>query len=216
MGTDNNWNAEFRRALAARRAAIRTVRTLSTMISSRHYDVRIEALEALSDCASEVDLESLTRKGIRDRNELVRVTAIEIAGGHGLKSMQAEIIRCLKSDRSWLVRSKAAVALGEMHALEARKILEDGLRRAGEEERLGFYYALVKLGARKYLDALLQALTHDFYRVRCATANLIPGVANKRNKRMLLRLLTEALEREETVAARSSLESALKELRNGG
>jgi HEAT repeat protein len=216
MGTDNNWNAEFRRALAARRAVVRIVRTLNGMSSSRYYDVRMEVLEALSDCASEFDLESLVRKGIRDRDELVRVTAIEIAGDHGLKSMQDEIIRRLKSDRSGLVRSKAAIALGEMHALEARKILEDRLGRAGDEERLGFYYALVKLGARKHLDALLQGLTHDFYRIRCATASLIPGLVEKTDKRLLIRRLREALEHEETVAARSSLESALKELSNGG
>lgn len=212
MSTDKDWNAEFGRALAARKTAVRTVRTLRGMISSRRYDVRMEALEALSNCAFESDLESLVRKAIHDRNELVRVTAIEIAGDHELKSVQAEIIRRLKSDRSWLVRSRAAVALGEMHASDARKILADRLRTAGEEERFGFYYTLVKLGSRKYLDALLQGLTHDFYRIRCATASLIPGIVDKRNKRSLIRLLREALDREETVAARSSLKSALKEL----
>jgi HEAT repeat protein len=215
MSTDNNWNAEFRRALAARRAVIPIVRTLNGMSSSRYNDVRMEALEALSDCAFEFDLEALVRKAIRDRDELVRVTAIEIAGEHGLKSMQDEIVRRLKSDRSGLVRSKAAVALGEMHALKARKILEDRLGRAGDEERPGFYYALVKLGARKYLDALMQGLTHDFYRIRCATASLIPGLVEKTDKRLLIRRLKEALEHEETVAARSSLKSALKELSNG-
>jgi HEAT repeat protein len=184
------------------------------MTSSPRHDVRIEALEALSDCVFELDLESLVRKAIHDRDALVRVTAIELAGDHALKSMQAEIIRRLKSDRSWLVRSAAAVALGEMSALEARKILDDRIHLAGEEERVGIYYALVKLGVRKYLNPFSQGLKHNFYRIRCATANLVPGMVNKSNKRFLVRTLRHALDQEETVAARSSLKSALKELSN--
>jgi HEAT repeat protein len=182
------------------------------MTSSRGYDVRIEALEALSDCAFDLDLEALVRKAIHDRDELVRVTAIEIAGDHALKSLEAEIIRRLKSDRSWLVRSAAAVALGDMFAVEVRKILSDRIHLAGEEERVGLYYALVKLGGRKYLIPFSQGLGHNLYRIRCATANLIPGMVNKQNRRFLIRLLREALDREETVAARSSLKNTLAEL----
>jgi HEAT repeat protein len=185
------------------------------MASSRRYDVRIEALEALSDRGFELNLESVVRKAIHDRNELVRVTAIEIAGDHALKSIQPEIIGRLKSDRGWLVRSAAAVALGDMSAVEARKILEDRIALAGEEERVGYYYALVKLGVQKYLPAFLQGLGHNFYRIRCATANLMPGMVDKTKKRLLICRLREALDHEETVAARSSLESALKELSNG-
>ena len=185
------------------------------MSSSPRYDVRIEALEALSDCAFELDLESVVRKAIHNRDELVRVTAIEVAGNHALKSMQAEIVGRLKSDRSWLVRSTAAVALGDMSAKETRNILEDRVRLAGEEERVGLYYALVKLGVRKDLIPFLQGLRHNFYRIRCATANLIPGLVDKGNKRTLLRRLREALDHEETVAAQSSLKSTLKKLSNG-
>ncbi|MGA6970229.1 MAG: HEAT repeat domain-containing protein, partial [Candidatus Binatus sp.] len=141
MGTDNDWNAEFRRALAARRAATRILKALNSMISSPQYDVRMEALEALCDCAFEIDLERSVRKRIRDRNELVRVTAIEVAGDHGLKSLRPEIIQRLKSDRSWLVRRAAAVALGDLYAVEARKILSDRIHLAGAAERVGLYYA---------------------------------------------------------------------------
>jgi HEAT repeat protein len=215
MATDIKAGIEFRRALMARRGIVRTITTLNTMLSSPQYDVRIEALEALSDCRFDLDIESVVHKAIHDRNELVRVTAIEIAGDHRLKSMQDEIAGCLRSDRSWLVRSAAAVALGDMSAVEARKILEDRIGLAGEEERVGFYYALVKLGVRRFLVPLLQGLGHDFYRIRCATANLLPGTVDKRNKRLLMRRLTEAMDRETTVAARSSLERALKELSNG-
>jgi HEAT repeat protein len=215
MATDTKAGIEFRRALAARVAIVRTIGTLSTMLSSPQYDVRIEALEALSDCRFDLDIESIMRKAIHDRNELVRVTAIEIAGDHKLKSIQDEITGRLTSDRSWLVRSAAAVALGDMSVLGARKILEDRIGLAGEEERVGLYYALVKLGVRRFLAPLLQGLGNDFYRIRCATANLMPRLVDKRNKRLFIRRLREALDHEETLAARSSLESTLKELCNG-
>ena len=212
MATDSDWNAEFRRALAARRAATRILKTLTGMLSSPQYDVRMEALEALCDCEFEIDLERSVRKRIRDRNELVRVTAIEVAGDHGLKSVQPEIIQRLKSDRSWLVRRAAAVALGDLSAVEARKILVDRIHLAGEAERVGLYYALVKLGVRKYLVPFSRGLSNESYLIRCATANLIPGIADTGNKRRWIRLLNDALGKEETVAARSSLESTLKEL----
>jgi HEAT repeat protein len=214
MATRTNGAIEFRRALAARRRMVRTIRTLKTMLSSRRYDVRMEALEALGDCAFELDLEAILRKAIHDRDELVRVTAIEIAGDCMWKSMQDEITGRLKSDRSWLVRSKAAVALGDMSAVEARKLIEHRIGRANEEERVGLYYALFKLGEHKYLPSLLQGLTHKFYQIRCATASIIPGMVDKTNKRLLVRRVREALDREETLAARSSLESTLKELSN--
>jgi HEAT repeat protein len=202
MGTDNDWNAEFRRALAARRAATRIIRTLTGMISSPQYDVRMEALEALCDCTFEIDLERSVRKRIRDRNELVRVTAIEVAGDHVLKSLRPEIIQRLKSDRSWLVRRAAAVALGDLSAVEARKILVDRIHLVGEAERVGLYYALVKLGVRKYLVPFSRGLSNVSYLIRCATANLIPGIADRGNKRRWIRLLNDE----------SSLESTLKEL----
>jgi hypothetical protein len=212
MGADDKWNAEFRRALAARRAATRIVKTLTSMISSPQWEVRMEALEALRDCAFEIDLESSVRKRIRDRNEVVRVTAIEVAGDHRLKSLRPEVIQRLKSDRSWIVRRAAAVALGDMSAVEARKILVDRIHLAGEAERVGLYYALLKFGVRKYLIPFSQGLRNDSYLIRCATANLIPGIADKRNKRFWMRILKDALDREETVAVRWSLRSALKQI----
>lgn len=213
MLTEMDQNAKFRRALAVHKKAARLAKSLNAMLSSRYYEVRIEALEALSDFT--FALETAVLKGLHDRDDLVRVTAIEIAGAHRLKSMQGDIVRRLKSDRSVLVRSKAAVALGEMYTIEAVKILKDRIDRAGDAERTGLYYALIKLGEQKYLDPLLKDLTHNFYRIRCATASVIPGLVDKTNKRMLLNRLKEALKREHIVAARSSLKNALKELNDG-
>jgi HEAT repeat protein len=214
MAPDNR-NIEFRRALAAHTKLVGTLTTLKTMISSRYADVRIEALEALNHGLSEVDLESVLRMAIHDQSELVRVTAIEIADDRALKSMLPEITARLESDKSWLVRSAAAIAMGDMSAGEARKTLEARVSLAGEEERVGFYYALVKLGVRKYLPSFLQGLSHHFYRVRCATANLIPKLIDKRNKPLFVQRVREALEQEETVAVRSSLENTIKHLSNG-
>jgi HEAT repeat protein len=185
------------------------------MASSPRWDVRIEALEALSDCALELDLERLVRKRIHDRSELVHVTAIEMCGDHAMKSVQPDIAQRLTSDRSWLVRRAAAIALAEMSAVGVRKVLADRVRNADEEERVGLYYALVRLGGRRYMAPLIQGLKHDFYRIRCATANVIPGVANETNKRSLIRLLKDALNREKSLAARGSIERALSELTGG-
>ena len=76
------------------------------------------------------------------------------------------------SDESELVRSWAAIAIAEIGTDEAIAKLERKLPLAQDEERVGFLYALIRRGNRDHLSAFLDGLSHSFYRVRCATANL--------------------------------------------
>ena len=188
----------------------RSIKSLVRMTGSRSYETRMEALEALSD--SQLDIEPLIRKAIGDRDDLVRTTAAEIAGGHNIVSLSDELIRCVKSDRSALVRSAAAVALGELGAVQGRDVLTQRMARASKEELVAIQYALIKLGRPKYLGSLLKALSHTFYRVRYAAAHLLPGVVNPGNIRLVRDGVKQALEREGTVLVRSSLKEALEEI----
>ena len=183
---------------------------LIRMAINGNYETRIDALEALDD--SQLDLEPQVRRAMRDRSDLVRATAVEIAGGHDLTSLSDELIRGLISDQSSLVRSASAVALAEMHIIKARNVLKKQLTVCEEEERFPIYYSLAKLGYNQYLKPLLKALTHDSYLIRFTTAHLLPGVVSEQNVKLVRKSISGALKRESTVLVRSSLQEALKEI----
>jgi len=152
------------------------------------------------------------RRAIDDRDELVRATANEIAADEKLFELKEELLRTFRRDRSPLVRSTAAVALGDLGVSEASKALRASLRTADDEERVRIYYALAQLGIAEYFDLFLNGLSHDYYRVRCATANLATNIAGGRNTRRIRASAQDALKRETTVAARSSLKGLLQDL----
>ena len=210
MESRKQYARDMRKIQKARDQIRKAFEGLVRMTANQSYETRMEALQALND--SELDLEPHVGKALRDRDELVRTTAAEIAGERKLISLQDKLIRQLKSDRSVLARSAAAVALGEMRASKARNILRSGITASGAEEQVGLFYALVRLGAGKYFSSFLEGLKHDSYRVRCATANLLPDLIDEKNRSATMKSLREALAREQTVAARSSFNYALNEI----
>ncbi|MGC1339152.1 MAG: HEAT repeat domain-containing protein [Candidatus Binataceae bacterium] len=207
----NRYARDMREIRKARVRIKESVERLARMSVAHSYETRLEALEALNDC--EIELEPYVRKAMSDRDELVRTTAAEIAGERRLLSLRDRLIRQLNSDHSRLVRSAAAVALGDMNAVEARGALKERISVSGDWERNGIYYALVKLGVERNFDYFLSGLKHDSYIVRCATASLLPGLVNVKNRAIALKSLKVALLREQTVAARSSIEDAIEEIR---
>jgi hypothetical protein len=90
--------------------------------------------------------------------------------------------------------------------------MEDRLPVAGDEERVCLLYALYELGVRDVLSEFLVGLRHDFYRVRCATANLSCQLADASNRDDIVSALRTALERETSAAARTTIEDALADL----
>jgi len=210
MSANGNQTIQVSRNGAPQTALREALRALAAQCSDRDYEVRIAALETLSECA--IEIEGVVGRAMRDRNELVRITAMEIAAEMILIGLKDEVVRHLETDRSPLVRAYAAIALGEMKTANLRDILEPRLRDRNEHVRAGIYYGLAKAGVHKYLKPFLNGLKSANYRTRCFTANLLTSLAQNSDRALIVRLLKEALEREDTVAARSSIESALGEL----
>ena len=210
MSANGNHTIQASRNGAPQTALREAMRTLAAYSSDRNYEVRIAALENISEWA--IEIEGIVGRAMRDRNELVRIAAIEIVGEMKLVGLQAEVVRHLETDRSPLVRAYAAVALGEMHSVNPRDILEPRLQDRNEHVRAGIYYGLAKAGVHKYLKPFLNGLKSTNYRIRCFTANLLTSLDRTNDRTLIIRLLKEALEREDTVAARSSIEHALEEL----
>lgn len=196
-------------AVGAARAAVDSLLELSL---SKYAEVRMRAIEALGDFQSS-QVDSRVIGALSDPDELVRASAVE-AFVACRRPMGAGALDRLVDDRSSLVRCSAAIALGDLLRFEAKELIERRLNRArtGDEERVGLVYGLIKLGQRERFPAFLDGLFHDFYRIRCATANLLPDLVAEGDRPFTINLLKSALQRERTIAARSSIEFALDKL----
>lgn len=151
------------------------------------------------------------RDGLLDKDELVRVTCLEILGDWKDNESVSQIKECL-SDGSWIVRSEAAIALSSIGIKDAVMLIEKKIPLAGDEEKNRYYFALYQLGKFEYFSKLLDGLFHEHYRIRCATANLLPNIVSPTNKELILRVLHFALKNEKTKAAKSSMKNTIKEI----
>ncbi len=109
------------------------------------------------------------------------------------------------------MRSAAATALGDLRLVAGRAVLESCLAsEKNEEVRVAIYSALYELGAVSFLNDIFESLLNsDFYRVRCAAANLLVKISNNDNRERILRELHRAASSEETVAGTSSIADAI-------
>jgi HEAT repeat protein len=127
----------------------------------------------------------------------------------------AQPLRKALLDRSPLVRSYAASAIGVLEDHSARTILYQRLlKERSPRARVGLLHGLFRLGDKQQLWALVALLESKSYRVRCAVANTLADLPlTLAEKRDVVRHLNQRLKSETTVAARSSFESALKQLK---
>jgi HEAT repeat protein len=185
---------------------------LVELLADRDGSVRYEAAHALGRAlAGSGKAPVALLRCIDDRDELVTIAAIEAAGDIGDKRAAPRIRRRL-NDPSPLVRSWAASALGLLGARGAHGALMEASRRErSSTARVGMYEALSRLGEPSSLESLLALLRSKQYRVRCAVANAVAELPIGPDCRgEVRRALRQALAAEQTVAAASSLKSALR------
>ena len=187
-----------------------TADRLLDLSRNRDSEVRMRSIEAMARLRG-AEIESRITEALSDQEELVRVVALEAIGSWGNRSWTTSVVRAFL-DESELVRSAAAVALAEIGGEAEVAELEKRLQDAQDEEKVSMLYALYKLGKRHYLPSFLSGLSHSFYRVRCATANLSCSIVNDANRSVITSSLEASLSRETTRAARSSIEHALGEV----
>ena len=189
----------------------RSLRRLLQLADHRDEEVRFRAIERLGEYPSETVIRRL-HAGLEDTDELVRIACLEILGDWRNEASIDLITKCLDDDDE-LVRCAAADALGEIGNTRSVRVLEPRIAEASDRERMSLYAALCGLGREKYFEPLLNLLKSDDYRTRCAVANSIWLYVNDSNKKKVLEKLREALEIEDTVAARSSIEEAIKDFK---
>lgn len=172
------------------------------------WEVRYQAIEFIQQ-SGVLDTLKRARQGLYDSKELVRVVCLEILGEvHDERSVKD--IKSLLNDASSLVRGAAALSLGEIGISGSIDELLSRLQVEDDDEvKIPIYAALYTLGQDEYLENLLEGLSNEYYRVRCASANLLTDIANEHNNSKIVKALSIAFQREETVAASSSIKNAL-------
>lgn len=181
---------------------------LITLSNDADQEVRYRSLECLGDILSGAI--GRIREGLADPDEIVCTTCLEILGGIRDRSVFNEIACLLKSE-SALVRSAAAIAIGDLRQAEGVGILQLCLASENDDEvKVSIYSALYELGVASYLNDIFGSLLNsNFYRARCAAANLLVKISDDDNRERILRELHKAASSEETVAGISSISDAI-------
>jgi HEAT repeat protein len=193
----------------------RDAERIATALADRSIEVRYEAAAALGCVlrgrrrAPRALLVAAT-----DPNSLVR-TCVAEALGEIADPAAVPALKRLIEDRHPVVRSYAASSLATVARTRARRLLQRAvLRERSPRARVGAYGGLVALGDRAYVDRLFALLGSRQYRVRCATANTLADLPLHADDRArAIRSLPATLAGEPTVAARSSIERTLSDLR---
>jgi HEAT repeat protein len=173
-------------------------------------EVRMLTIEAISKLADGETYLDKVISCLRDKDELVRVTAAENLG----KMANAKALHHLElslNDSSELVRSYAAASIGSIGQSNSIKILEEYLsNEVDNRSKIGFYTGLYNLGEKKYLTKLIGLINCADYKVRCAVANTLSNLdMSSLEISEAINALKQALNKEPTVATKSSIENSL-------
>lgn len=182
------------------------VEELVLLCSDQDREVRCRTIELFSDIRTK-KIEECVCGLLKDEDELVRVACLDILGDWEDAVFEDEVLSMLK-DPSELVRSTAIVAIAHIEIHNAIDVLIEMLDDC-EEEEVRIYYALCCMGRNEYFPLFLNGVYHSFYRIRCATTNLLTNLVTEFNKDLILNVLSEKILSEESRAAKTTMESAI-------
>ncbi len=193
------------------------IERLLELSNDEDWEVRCRAIEKIGEYPLTFRVEKVMeriRQGLLDSNEFVRSSCIDILGEWKDTKSINRIISYLTND-CFVVRIAAAEAIGVFGDSSKAKYLEERLSQVDDDnEQVFCYFGLFLLGQHHYLDSLLKSLSSDYYRTRCAAANLLISCATDKNKIQIIEQLKNALDKENTAAASSSLTNAIYEIEN--
>ncbi|WP_295448878.1 HEAT repeat domain-containing protein [uncultured Thiodictyon sp.] len=186
-------------------------RLLSLSYSS-DPEARMRAIEALHPFR---DIEAVVDRvvsALSDSDDLVRLEAVAAITEWGKIDAAEQLVELLVDDE-WLVRGDAAIALATVGYAPGASLIARRFPQAEcDEERVRYALALWCLGDTGYKDVFLGFLENPHYRIRCAVANLLLNCRNLISMDGILERLKEALDKEGTEAARSSLKNTIAAL----
>ena len=179
-------------------------------LGHRDYEVRMRAVERLGVLLTENSAPRELIGMLEDNDDLVRVAAAETLGRIGDREALPDLWKAI-NDSSSLVRSYVAQAIGMLgDAADAEKLVKRLKHERDTHSKMGIYEALYRLGDDRYLLKLIALLKSRDYRIRCAVANALPTLLDDRSlAQFILSILRGVMSKEPTIAAKSSMSSAI-------
>lgn len=177
-------------------------------------EVRYEAVGLLSTVQSTPA--TILAPLLKDRAELVRINALEAIATLRRKSLAPQVILLFRTDPSYLVRSAAADAFPSiLPKWKGQNVLEQrlGLEK-NKRAKLAIEAALLSFDPTRSLQFIVQCLSSQNYRIRCASVNYLLGLAPQESYAELQKMFRKALTDEKAPAVRSTLSNALKNLKS--
>ena len=185
----------------------------------------IESLDCGDNCTRCEGIEHLRLYGeesvrvriramLLDPWEVVRIEAIEYLEAWNDKDSIPMLLQCLR-DEDDVVRRYAACALGNLGAREILPLAENAFAWEGctDNDRLGYNYALLRLGEEGRFLPFLKGFFSEEYEIRCATANMVTEFLDEEGAPFILALLEVLRKQEDSRAVRSTYEETINYIR---
>jgi len=192
---------------------INTIKEIKKLCDYQDNLEKVDMLEKINEMIDETILEII--KCSKEDDELVQVAAIEALrtiANYDIKT----ILRNKLSSNSWLVRSYAIEALGDIQDIQAKKLIFDRLENNPHEEEIPrIYYALVKMGSQDYLEKLINLLNHEYYRIRIAAANLLEQLMDEQNSNEIISYIRKRYNQENEHSVKMVLRDIINQSKGG-
>jgi HEAT repeat protein len=189
---------------------------IEPMLFDRSATVRMTAAEAIGALSSarrkpQVGLRSL----LKDPSPLVRIQSLESLAELGDRS-SLPLIAALLADDDPLVRAYAARSIADLKGSSYVRAIRSALdSESNDQASEGMVESLFFLGNTAALNELLELLSSEDYRVRCAVANSLEDASlNAAERQMVVASLSTAYKKSIGVADRSTIERVLSHLKS--
>jgi len=211
MGDSNEADRIIVAETLSRYNNIKSRNALKKLLRDKEILVRLYAAESLGILQDKSAINDLIEL-LADKSDIVRIESIDSLGAMKAKKAEDALINLLLNDRIALVRGYAAESLAEIGSRKAKKIIQEKLltERQGHA-RLRMYSALYMMGDNENIQKVFGFLKSRYYRIRCAAANTLLFIVREEDMDETVKVLSEALKKEKTVAVQSSIRGFFKE-----
>ena len=136
------------------------IEQLRGFLDSKDADVRVTAVNALVTLGVD-DAPQLAVDGLSDEDDFVRATSAKLVGDLDDANLSGHLVERLRSDRSALVRKRAAQALERIGGDDAGPALVRALEDPDEDVRLAAIRGVRSLAPGEGVDRLVEILRDD-------------------------------------------------------
>jgi HEAT repeat protein len=195
------------------------INILEELSNDKSDEVRARVAEILYFYSPELS-QNILIKLSNDKDELVRVNACESLSNNNSTNVFILLKEKACRDNSNLVRGYSIFSVANI--ARRKKVTDKELIRFFKSRlikekiiwvKINLYCALYLLGEDSFIYLIIKELNNRLYRNRCVVVNLLTYITSSKNQRIIIDALDERLKIEKTLAVKSSINNALKEIK---